>query len=211
MTTMSPTPSGLRGDARRLRPRGEPPRSRGKRSSRSLMARRAPADRQVLEHLGDQHEEDDDERRERLADRERRDERDRHRQLHRHPPLPERLEGLLEDRVAADERRREGHRVDLQERLPRQEPGYRDRNGDKPDADEIASVDVVLRAAVMLGCAVRRLDTGDGGARTARGTQRSRHRFHDDLHFTYARTMSISSSAARARFGETFSSGSRTW
>ena len=76
----------------------------------------------ALEHLRDQDEESDDERGEELADRRRRDDGDRHRQLHRHAPLEEVLERLLEDRPAADQQAGDADYADRGNRLPYPEP-----------------------------------------------------------------------------------------
>ena len=166
----------------------------------------------MLQHLRDEDEEDDDDRREGLSDGECRDERNGHRQLHRHAALTKGLERLLVDGVAAHQRRSQRYRVDLEERLPREEPRDRDRHRDEPDANEVVSLDVVLVALlVLLSGAVRWLGPGDGTRGIGHGPERLDDRFHDDPYFTYARTISISSSAARARLDDTFSSGSRTW
>ncbi len=104
------------------------------------------------------------------------------------------------------------YRVDLEEGLPRQEPRHRDRSRDEPDANEVVSLDRVLVALfVLLSGAVGWLGPGDGTRGVRRGPERLDDRFHVAPYFTYARTMSISSSAARARLDDTFSWGSRTW
>src|SRR5205807_1501645 len=59
----------------------------------------APRDREAFQHLGDEDEGRDYERREYFADDERSYERNRHRQFHRHPSIANVVDRLLEDRI----------------------------------------------------------------------------------------------------------------
>jgi hypothetical protein len=97
----------------------------------------------VLQDLCDEDEQHDHDRRERLADGERRDERNRHRQLHRHAPLAEGLERLLVDGVAAGKRRGQRHHVDREEGLPWDQPRHRDGNRHESDTNKVGSLDVI--------------------------------------------------------------------
>ena len=63
----------------------------------------AAAHRQTLQHLGHQHEECDDQRREELADRRRCHDGDRHRQFHGHATLKDVLEGFPQDGPTAQQ------------------------------------------------------------------------------------------------------------
>ena len=67
----------------------------------------APADGQPFQNLGRQHKRGNHQRCKELADRQRRNQRDGHRELHRHAPLEDVLERLLEDRIAANQRSRQ--------------------------------------------------------------------------------------------------------
>ncbi len=108
------------------------------------------AHRHVLEHLGDKHEEDNDRRGERLADREGGDEGDGHGELHRHAPLPQRLERFLEDRVAPHHGRGQRDRVDSRNGRPREEPGHQHHHRDQPDTKEVSSMHTVLVIVVVI-------------------------------------------------------------
>ena len=91
----------------------------------------ATADRQALQHFSDENEQGDDQSGEELADGRRCDDGNRHRQLHRHAPLDNIVEGLLQNRPAADQKADDTDDADSRERLPDPEPHGRSRDGHK--------------------------------------------------------------------------------
>lgn len=94
----------------------------------------ATADGQAFQHLRDENEQGDDQRRKELADGRRRGDGDRHRQFHGHAALDNVLEGLLEDSPAANQKADDADDADRRKRLPDAEPHGRRRNRDKRDA-----------------------------------------------------------------------------
>ena len=101
-----------------------PPNRRGGRQKIQQVADGATtaADSQPFEHLGKENERRNHQRREELADGQRRQQRDRHRQLHRHPALADILPRLVEDRPAPDQRSEESQHAQARERYPDSEP-----------------------------------------------------------------------------------------
>ena len=75
----------------------------------------------TIDHAAE-HEQGDDERGEIFGDCRRRDDRDRHRQFHRHPARGHVLECLFEDRPAADHKAHDPDDADVRQRLPYMKP-----------------------------------------------------------------------------------------
>src|SRR5207249_10165012 len=67
--------------------------------------------RVTFDHLGEEHEKRDDERGEKLPDAKRGDERNGHRQLHRHAPLAQILPRLFENGESTDKRGRKSEAI----------------------------------------------------------------------------------------------------
>jgi hypothetical protein len=84
----------------------------------------APGHRQAFQDLRAKHEPGDDQGGEELTNEESGDERDRHRQLHRHLALEDVLRRFLEDWVAAHQRGSQSDDADAGKRLPESEPYY---------------------------------------------------------------------------------------
>jgi hypothetical protein len=95
----------------------------------------------VLENFGCQDEHRNDQRGEGLSDRSRRDERDRHRKLHRHPTLEDVFERLFENGVARDQRRDNTDDADVRKRLLPAEPDGGGRNDRKGNSGEFERID----------------------------------------------------------------------
>lgn len=126
----------------------------------------AAANRQPLQHLGDEDEERDDECGEELADRRSSGDGDRHRQLHRHAPLDDILECLLQDRPAADQKAGDADDADSLEWLPDLEPDGRRRDRDKRDPhcfrpfERVVVIVAVLMIVVLMIMMVMRMRMG---------------------------------------------------
>ena len=104
----------------------------------------APRDREPFEHLRDEDEQHDDERREYFADAHRRADGEGHRELHRHPTFAQRQERLAEDGVSADDHSHNSHEINAREAGPPAEPGASGHDGGERDAHELASVDPTI-------------------------------------------------------------------
>ncbi|GAA3277586.1 hypothetical protein GCM10020258_59430 [Sphingomonas yabuuchiae] len=111
-------------------------------ASRDRLA--AAPDRQALQYLSDEHEQRDDQRCEELADRRRRDDGDRHRQLHRHAALEDVLESFLYDRPTADKEARDADHANGGEWLPSTKPDERCGKRDKSDANGFLPLERML-------------------------------------------------------------------
>ena len=107
---------------------------------------RAPpaANRVAFDQLGEEHEKRDDQRGQKLPDAKRGDERERHRQLHRHAPLAQVLPRLGENRESADER---GGKRQPVARHPVPPPARQTRHDDQRHQPE---TDVFGRPAFMM-------------------------------------------------------------
>ena len=115
-------------------PAGAAHRNRARQELQEIADRMATArDRHALQHLGDQHEQRNDERGEKFADRRRRDDGDGHGQFHGHAPGEEVLERLPEDRPAADHEADDADRAHARDRLPDLKPHGRRGKGDERD------------------------------------------------------------------------------
>jgi len=108
------------------------------------------ADRQPLQNLGSQHKCGNHQSGEELADGQSGDERYRHRQFHRHAPLNNVLESLFEDRVTADQCRRQTDHADAMKRLPQMEPDRCRRQCHKQNTEHLDELEGVLMAVFMI-------------------------------------------------------------
>ena len=106
---------------------------------------RSPAtiDRQMLQLLGDEHEEGDDQRGEELRDRGCSHDGDRHGQFHGHPPLFDVVECLAEDRPGSEQQTRYPDDVPAGDRADELEPDQRRRDRDGHDAQDLDGFDVM--------------------------------------------------------------------
>ena len=89
---------------------------------------------QLLQDLGDQYEEHDQEGREYFANRQRGDQRNGHGEFHGHAPRQKIGESFVEYRVAADQDRSEPGDIQVRYRLPDAQPRRRDRQSHETDA-----------------------------------------------------------------------------
>ena len=119
----------------------------GARQKVQQIANRPPAtrNRQVLEYFGDQHEQGDDERGEELGNRGCCQDRNRHREFHRHPARGDVLDCLFEDRPAANQDAGHADETNPRERLPDAEPHSYRAHCDQADSQNLKPVDDLSR------------------------------------------------------------------
>ena len=91
----------------------------GEKIEKTLDSPPASANRKALQNLGSKDEASDDQRGEELSNRQGRKKSDGHREFHRHLSFDDVLEGLLENRISADQRGRNADYADVRKRLPK--------------------------------------------------------------------------------------------
>jgi len=110
----------------------------------------ASTHRQVLQELHDQNKQSDDLRGEKLADRRRSDDRDRHRQLHGHAARENVLERLPENRLPADQKTGDPDHAYRREGLPHSEPHGCCGGGDQGDARRLDPIERVNGLVIVV-------------------------------------------------------------
>ena len=105
---------------------------------------------QSFEDFGREHERGDYQRGKELADCQRGDECDGHRQLHRHPAFDDVLECFFEDGITADQRGHQSDHADPVKRLPQMEPDRRRRECDEDDTENLDDFKAVFMVVVMI-------------------------------------------------------------
>ena len=108
-----------------------------------------PADGEPLQNLGRQHKRGNHQRREELADRQRRNQRDGHGEFHRHAALDKVLERLLKDWVAADQGGYQPDHAYPMKRLPPVKPHCRRGKRYKSDAHNVRHFKAMLMALLV--------------------------------------------------------------
>ena len=110
---------------------------------------------QPFKYFGCQDKGSNDQRGEELPNSQRGDERDGHRKLHRHAPLDDVLERLLEDGVAADQRGYQSDDADTMEGLPQVKPHCRRCRCDEQDAKYVDQFETMVVVVLFVGLAGR--------------------------------------------------------
>jgi len=113
----------------------------GEKIEKALDSPPASSNREPLQYLGGKHEAGDNQGGEELSNCQSRQERDGHREFHRHFAFNDVFESFPENGVSADQGGHDADDADVRKRLPKPKPDCSGSHGHESDADEFGRLD----------------------------------------------------------------------